>query len=614
VNSSAYDFNDPEEFQTAIELQRNIDAEWDRLGVLVEARPQPASEVRWRRPGRMQAMTTLHEEVEADLDANYHKVPIPHPNSTIAIWYVLTVLEDFLRNLFVFSDSKDAQIVEFQVDAQKYSVRYALDRIRRECKDQSRADVPSRALSKYYVSTYALLEAGVVFKLAIQLCSSAHAGSVRFVDKGRIIAVEFVEDSLDKRYAAAELIGHVSLETVDHSTLLYAWARDHAPCPRVVEAIARSTRFVDRKIVYEFQPTLAVALSQELMQQEVLIPKDWRFLWGGAHETTLLINALCIRCAYHWVAVHFGARFHKARGGGESSLLLVISKTRLLSDLRDMCSLKESAISQFVEYLKFGNAVQSPDPALQPIVSLHDGLLAIPCLMFLSCNHDRNLLTLQNRVERDQFNRLSRLFEQVMVGELLEVVRPRWPNSRGNVTIRDGKEFEEIDLLVGDPESKTLLVCECRWMLQPGDPREVQNRKEACWEKVSQLSRKIEWLSKRKVHSLDALGIARSPHEQWKIEGIVVIKTFGGALSRDGRLPVLPDHVFVQGVRLSRSLEHLASWSQSLLWLPQEGVHFGLVPQTMQLPSKGKQLTFFGFQKLCTVREYRDHVDDTLRH
>jgi hypothetical protein len=92
-----------------------------------------------------------------------------------------------------------------------------------------------------------------------------------------------------------------------------------------------------------------------------------------------------------------------------------------------------------------------------------------------------------------------------------------------------------------------------------------------------------------------------------------VIKTFGGALSSDERLPVLPDHVFVQGVKQSRSLAHLVSWSQSLIWLPQEGVHFRLVPQTMRLPSKGKQLTFFGFQKLCTVREYRDHVDETLR-
>lgn len=558
-------------------------------------------------------MTSLHEEVEAELDANYHKIPVPHAHRTVATWYVLTVLEDFLRNLFVLTDSKDVDKVEFQVDAQKYSVRYALDRVRRECKDKSRVDVPLRVLEKHYLAAYSLLEAGVEFKLASQICSSAHAGSVRFVARGSVVEVEFVYADVEKRYAASELIGHASLETTDHSTILYAWVRDYLPRPGVVEAIARSTRLVDRRLAYEFCPALAVALSQELMQQEPLIPKDWRFPWGGTYETMLLINALCIRCAYHWIAVHFGSRFQALRGGGEASLLLVIGKAQLLADLREMCSLDDSLISGFVEYLRLGNEVQSPDPALQPIIPLQDGLLAVPCLMFLSCNHDRNLLVLQNRIQRSEFDRLSRLFEKAMVGELLEVVRTRWPHARANVIIRDGKAFEEIDLLIGDPEKKTLLICECRWMLQPGDPREVQHRKAACREKVGQLSRKIEWLDGRTGQSLDALDISRLANEKWKIEGLVVIRTFGGAFSGEERLPVLTDQVFLQGVRQAQSLDHLASWSQSLAWLPQEGVHFDLVPQSMQLPSKGKQLSFFGFRKLCSAREYREYVEGTLR-
>ncbi len=32
--------------------------------------------------------TTLLARVEAALDRNYHLLPIPHPNRTLAVWYL----------------------------------------------------------------------------------------------------------------------------------------------------------------------------------------------------------------------------------------------------------------------------------------------------------------------------------------------------------------------------------------------------------------------------------------------------------------------------------------------------------------------------------------------
>jgi hypothetical protein len=48
VNSCADDFDDPEALEAATRLQRSIDAEWDRLGVLVEGRRRPTSILRGR--------------------------------------------------------------------------------------------------------------------------------------------------------------------------------------------------------------------------------------------------------------------------------------------------------------------------------------------------------------------------------------------------------------------------------------------------------------------------------------------------------------------------------------------------------------------------------------
>lgn len=68
-------------------------------------------------------------------------------------------------------------------------------------------------------------------------------------------------------------------------------------------------------------------------------------------------------------------------------------------------------------------------------------------------------------------------------------------------------------------------------MLQPGDPREVQNRKKACHEKVTQVARKVQWLQPRAHALLDVLGIEVANSDAWQVEGVVVIKTFGGTLS-----------------------------------------------------------------------------------
>jgi hypothetical protein len=554
----------------------------------------------------------LHTAIERDLDANYHEVPLAHPNRTTAIWYLLTVLEDGFRGLFALTQAEDAAVIEYQLDCQKYSVRFALDRIRRESTDLSNAPVPARVVPRLYLATAALLQAGVEFRGANQLCSAAHAGTVRFVECEDAIEAVDDGDHHDMRYTSLELLGHQPLDVVDHTAFLYAWTQLEQLRPPVVYAIARSTTIADQKVVYKYELKLAVELSKELQQAPSMIPVGWRFPWGGRSETTLLVNALCVRCVYHWIAVHFGAGLHRLRGGGEASLIHITSMSRLVDDMDAMCSLGEARIRRFVEYLTYGFAAKSPDPALQPLVKLTEGMVAVPCVLYLSSNYERNLLGLQARIDPGAFDRMSQLFEADMVRDLLVAIRPRWPQVKANVIVRDGGTFEEIDLLIADPQSRTLIACELRWMLQPGDPRDVRNRKTACKEKVRQLARKLEWLQPRLQLALDTLGISTTDLDRWNVEGVVVIKTFGGTLSPLVNIPVLTMAVFLQGIEHARSMKHFAEWSQSLRWLPQESLHFKQTSQTVALHGLKKKLTAAGIEKACSLRVYKKFVEQSL--
>jgi hypothetical protein len=165
---------------------------------------------------------SLLSAVEADLDANYHRFSLPHPNRAIATWYLLAVLEDALRWLFVLTSDSHAPIVEFQVDRNKYSARFALDRIQKESTDTSSVALPSRIVPKLQENFAELLMAGVDFMAATQLCSEAHANTLQFEEHDETIEVVFDEAQHDMRYSALELLGHMPMNVIDHSTNLYA--------------------------------------------------------------------------------------------------------------------------------------------------------------------------------------------------------------------------------------------------------------------------------------------------------------------------------------------------------------------------------------------------------
>lgn len=554
----------------------------------------------------------LLSAVEDALDKNYHCHPLPHTNRTIATWYLLSVLEDTLRILFVSADASKASLIDHLLDGYKYSARFALDRINRECIDTSKVSIPKNIIPRLYTQTAELLQAGMDYMSATRLCSSAHAKTLSLKERAAEIQVDFDPADHDIRYSTLELLGHMPSDLLDHTTNIYRWVRRNELRPAIVDTIAQTTRISGGNIFYQYHTYPAIKLAEEMEQYPSLVPDAWRFDWGGQTETILLVNALCIRCVYHWCAVHFGASLHGLKGIGEESLLFVTTTQQLASELREMCSLELPIIRKFIQYLTLGYGVQAPDPALQPIVALGEGRIAIPCLLFLSSNYERNLLTLQARIDPPSFDKLSGLFEKNMVSGLLPLAKKRWPSTKENVTIRDGKEFEEIDLLIPDPESKTLLVCELRWMLQPGDPREVHNRKKVCREKVTQLERKIKWLNARKPIALQTLGLNTEDAAEWHYAGIVSIDAFGGVLSPNAELPLLPNTIFKQGLEKAYSLKEFVLWSKSLRWLPKEDEHFRVVTQTTKLPGFGKPLVTLGIEKLCSPLTYRAFVDRSL--
>jgi hypothetical protein len=522
-------------------------------------------------------MTSLRR-FESAVDAAFASYQLPHPNMHVAAWYLITVSEDHQRLLLISpkEDMSDWR-VEFFLDKYKFALRHCLAAVRQTASDRTVTALPVKVISMLYLRTARVLKAGIEYSIAAQICASAHTGGVHLVNDSDGFVVESDEQLLDMRYGALELMRQSAEESTVPalSAFLWTWMRHTELVPTVVHKIAASTRLLKRRIRYTYEPELSYELSLCLGQPPLFIPDGWLFPWGSRNETTLLLNSFCLRIFYHILAVHFGAARVGLRGGAEADICLTLSREQLAHDIAMNSSLQSAQINLFIDYITYGRGVDSPDQALQPLVPLGSQQFGVAGIGLLSSNVERNLLTLQARLEPRLFDSQSSLFEVEMTNKLADVFRQKWKLVEANRTFKLGSTREELDLLICEPDTKTVLLLELRWILPPADPREVQTKKRTCFQKVDQAERKLASARGNLANLMDsAFGINLESPGEWSVYGAVVIQGFGGACSQCELIPIVPDWVLEAGVRTTRSLQRLAEWTKSLDWLPVNGRDF----------------------------------------
>lgn len=558
-----------------------------------------------------QEALTLFEDA-ADLKFEAHA--LPHPNVYVSTWYLLIASEDAQRIWFTSHTGLDDAVVEYLLDKVKFSLRSCLSLAARKARDRSSMPLPDKVISDLYVRARRMIDAGNEYAVVSQICGSIYANSATIVLEEGIYDVSVDERMIDARYSAFELMRQsASTElALPMSALIWSWIRREEFRPDVLGEIAASIQVKSRRVVYEFDPVLGYELAQHVPQRALIIPQGWKFPWGGLHETVLLMNSLSLRVLYHVCAVHFGAVKYGLKGGAEHDLVLCQSEDDWVQDILKNSSLDLESIRTFVRYLTFGNGVTSPDQALQPFVPLGRGLLGVPGFALMSSNVDRNLLTLQARVDPRSFDKQSELFERDMTRSLEDAFRRRWDHVITGRTYALGSSREELDLVVCEPQTKTVLVLELRWILSPADPREVQSKKVACHEKVPQTMRKRNAARANLAQLLNsAFGIEPEDADRWRVEAAVVVEGFGGAPTTEPTIPIIPEWVLEEGVGRGPNLQGLVDWLLSTSWLPVDGRDYHFNHETRSMFDM--QVRYAGVSPIRTGREFLQDATRMLK-
>ncbi|MDR8729628.1 hypothetical protein [Burkholderia pseudomultivorans] len=548
--------------------------------------------------------------IESEADKELSSLPIPHPSRDISAWHILTVFEDSLRFRFVGHVESDLIDTGIWGDLSKYSLRHCLDQIFARCDSNYGMTPPKKTIPQAYKRAFEFYAKGIDYSSISRIFTSLHTGhssAIKVDDAYEITYSNFI----DARYGALEALSHGQESPFDITAQIHVWFRNIGELPVALNIIEQFTTIKGKFVHYEYGPQ-AFALQEEMNQRPSIIPEKWQFPWGSALDTHALINSLLIRCAYHFLSVNLAANRSGFSGGAESSLVLATKKADLCRDISMFADIGDKKIESFVDHMTYGYRTRTPDPALQPLIPTINGDILIPCLHTITCNLQRNILSLMARLNAPSFDTQSRLFEIDMI-ESLEKLLDKFPLKCTNKKIKLKGREQEFDILIADTSTKTVMILELRWILQPGDPREVSNKIKECSKKTKKLEEKIAFL-KQNTRSAFELFFPQAQNqesfEDWTICGIVVIEGFGGTLSENSDCPITTSDVLKIGLSSISDIRKLMEWIKSLTWLPQQGTHFENGREEVKIGTH--RILRPGIHLMDEAVRYRDHIHESL--
>ncbi|MFI0846977.1 hypothetical protein [Mesorhizobium sp. IMUNJ 23232] len=522
--------------------------------------------------------------IESDIDASFAAVDFPNVDDLEAQRLVCTLYEIIYLSIVEESANKlksdDFGSVMsdliIRLDALKYAFR---NRLRLASKSKGIAQDFRRSRAEHISTMENVVSASLQYERASRIFYEYHNGGITLY-KGDDDVIYTSETEIDTRFHALEFSVHAASRRANAFTFfVLCFVGNKVKLADGTEVSWReefksvASRATERKglIRYNLITVLAKPLYETFLHETELLIDSWYFPWGNMQETASFFASLSAIGLYHLISIHEGAKKARLDDGGAAQICYINNIKNLETDICRISGLSIKATRAMIEAFTYGHMTRTPDPVLQPLMPIGNDQIAFPSTMFLSSNWPRNVLSLHARVSPATFDAHSEVFEKGMIAGLTNTLEKKFDVS-SNVFFSTPDGPEEVDLVVKQRDKNTALLCELRWMLQPGDPGEVQNRLKAIRRKVSQIDRKYERINRAKhVKSIVYLPI-------------VIIDGYGGIQSPvPTKIPIVNMHILEKILDRKSDIEFAHAFLCTPNWLPRLGRDFEIVRDTDEL-------------------------------
>lgn len=525
-------------------------------------------------------MTTEQEHIfslESRIDTAFFSQPLFAPSWDLAVWLLITVAEDMLR-LPPLIKCHELDLVNYlgQSNNLKYALKHALVCLGRSGLPRAFRRPPRNIRPDDYKSAARALIRGIHYQAAVAAFSSYRAGTTECVvsDTGlRFNPIASRDIRLRARNLLESMAGGADEGRTSHFMQLIQWMRDGIP-EELRNHIKVSTHISNAGVRYR-ESAVGERLIYDLLGSAFshsLIPREWTCSYGDQSTITAVLRAVFSIHALHALSVS-AFTTHK-KGGYSASGPLVTSLEELAERVSRLTESSTGPVRRILELLVYGAGnVDSPDPALQPFVSVASHALLSSPILLCSSDLERNFLTLFARIAKSEFDKTSDVFERQMIEKFaVSHARKSWKYLY-NTTIPSISSVGEIDCLLFDRAGKFILLLELWWQIPPAETRELANREKLAIQKSNQAHKKLKALRSRMREVLTYAG--EQYDDQWQAEAILVSESFLPSTKSDKGVPVI-SRACLQGL-LSGPHDRLADiWRPVIeeFWVPKEGEHY----------------------------------------
>lgn len=499
------------------------------------------------------------EIAEREIDEAFADTELINLGYCQAVWTLLSVVEDHHYTIRVYHPLEEAQL-EIYVDGLLNSLTYPLQVCHKQFPVHS-TEIDRVLIDNDYEAANKWIDKAEDYTHFCSIFPLYHNGEIELhIAENKVVPTDW--GKYDLSYEVYDrFINKQQPETGEPSNL-----------NKVAGSVRNQTIIKGNSFKLNFNPKLVKELKDHLQEEHGLrftLPEHWEFQFFSISEFKEVFTTIQ-SMSYGW----FMARHFACVGGvpalGFKDALWTPGRTELVSRLKRYTGIAQAKIDRIVEYLTFGQAgVRNPDIAIQPIVDLKNGELAISTFVFLNVNCERNLCVLLNQINKERGiysglvkDKEIRLREKI-VDRLAETV---YEIKYGNLDDTD------VDLAIVDRKNKKCITVELKWFIEPAEIREVIQRSEEVKKGVKQAKKITEaWDANDNRLVTDILGIDNS----FDFLAVVApVTSIGNPSSQDVSIPVIKTWHLINEILKVGDLGKVMEWLRNREYLPRSGADF----------------------------------------
>lgn len=232
----------------------------------------------------------------------------------------------------------------------------------------------------------------------------------------------------------------------------------------------------DNKLKYDIDEKIwgqIYKICKEIVDSNSELPEIWDFngftlgdykkVWAALLSQSFIHYIKCIKSGITGMAVEY--------------CVVLKTKDELINFIQKLVSVEYEVIRNIINLITYSQEYYDKkiDLIWSPIVPVKDDSIAISPSLIMYSNPERNIISLINKVKQSTYSRLSSSKEEIMVTEFINEVS-KYPNIKVESNRPLPGNLPDVDIVMFDKSTETLLVCELKWLLETDSIQEVLER------------------------------------------------------------------------------------------------------------------------------------------